>query len=121
MGLKRNVGLFTALRYKGQAPYLTYILHRLGGLGLFIFFTTYLLALAGVSAINVLYENWFFQIVILFLALFHAINGLRITILDLWPGLIHYYRTAIAVEAVVFVLAYAFAFFVVVRNALGGA
>ena len=121
MGLKRDVGLFTALRYKGQAPYLTYILHRLGGLGLFIFFSTYLLALAGVSAINVLYENWFFQIVILFLALFHAINGLRITILDLWPALIHYYRTAIAVEAVVFVLAYGFALFVVLRNALGGA
>ena len=40
MGLKRDVGLFTALRYKGQAPFLTYILHRLGGLGLFIFFTT---------------------------------------------------------------------------------
>lgn len=121
MGLKRDVGLFTALRYKGQAPMLTYVLHRLGGLGLFIFFTTYILALARVSFINVLYENWLFQIVILFLAVFHAINGLRITILDLWPDLIHYYRTAIAVEWVVFVLVYGFAFYVVVRNALGGA
>ena len=121
MGLKRDVGLFTALRYKGQAPMLTYVLHRLGGLGLFIFFTTYLLALAGVSAINALYENWLFHIIILFLAIFHAINGLRITILDLWPGLIHYYRSAIAVEWVVFAVVYGFAFFVVLRNAFGGA
>lgn len=121
MGLKRDVGLFTALRYKGQAPMWTYVLHRLGGLGLFIFFTTYILALAGVSAIQGLYQNWLFQIVILFLAVFHAINGLRITILDLWPGLIHYYRTAIAVEAVAFVLVYGFAVIVIVRNALGGA
>ena len=32
MGLKRNVGLFTALAYQGGAPMWTYLLHRLGGI-----------------------------------------------------------------------------------------
>ena len=37
-----------------------------------------------------------------FCALFHGINGLRITILDLWPKLLEYQREAIWVEWVVF-------------------
>ena len=32
MGLKRNVSLSTGLRYKGQGPMLTFVLHRIGGL-----------------------------------------------------------------------------------------
>ena len=44
MGLKRNVGLATALRYKGQGPMLTFVLHRIGGLGMGIFVTVHILA-----------------------------------------------------------------------------
>ncbi len=119
MSLKRNVGLLMALRYKGDGPMLAYILHRIAGLGLFIFFTTYILALLGVGFINALYGNWFFQIFILFCALFHAINGIRITILDLWPNLILYQRQAIRVEWGIFLPIYGFAVFVVIRTALG--
>ena len=120
MSLNRNVDLFTALRYKGQGPMLTFILHRIAGVGLFIFFTTYILALAGVSFVNVLYENWLFQIVMLFCALFHAINGLRITILDLWPKWQPYQHQAIRVEWAVFWPLYAVAVLIVIRNAFGG-
>lgn len=117
---ERNVGLFTALRYNGQGPMLAYLLHRIAGTGLFIFFTTYILALAGVSFINALYQNWLFQIVVLFCALFHAINGLRITILDLRPQWQAYQRQAIRVEWAVFWPLYIFAVVVVIRNAIGG-
>ena len=44
MGLTRNVGLAAALRYKGQGPMLTYILHRIGGLGMAIFITVHILS-----------------------------------------------------------------------------
>jgi succinate dehydrogenase/fumarate reductase cytochrome b subunit len=37
MGLKRNVPLATGLRYRGGGPMLTFILHRIGGLGMAIF------------------------------------------------------------------------------------
>ena len=120
MGLKRNVSLSTGLRYKGQGPFLTYILHRIGGSALFIFFTLYILVLAGVEPANTIFNNWLFQIFMLVFGLFHAINGLRITILDLWPKLIEQYRTAINLEWLAYALVCGFALFVVLRNAFGG-
>lgn len=124
MGLKRNVSLATALRYKGQGPFLTYILHRIGGLGMAIFITIHILASfvggkAGVFA-NTIYENWLFQIFIFFCVLFHAINGLRISLLDLFPKLIAFQREAIWVEWAVFLPVYGLAVFVIARTALGG-
>lgn len=120
MGLKRNVSLSAALGYKGQGPYLTYLLHRIGGSALFILFTVYILTLLGVDSMHALLSNWLFQVVFLVFALFHAINGLRITILDLFPKLIEHFRTAINIEWVVYVLVAGFALFVVLRNAFGG-
>jgi succinate dehydrogenase/fumarate reductase cytochrome b subunit len=120
MGLKRDVSLSAALNYKGEGPYLTYILHRIGGVALFIFFTIYILALVGVQAATGILANWVFQLIFLPLILFHAINGLRITILDLSPKLIEQYRTAINIEWVVYVLLTVFALFVVLRNVFGG-
>lgn len=124
MGLKRNVSLITGLRYKGQGPMLTYVLHRVGGLGMAIFITIHILASFlggdGGKLANVIYENWIFQIFIFFCVLFHAINGLRITILDLWPKLIEYSREAIWLEWAIFLPIYGLAVFVIIRTALGG-
>jgi len=120
MGLKRNVSLSAALGYKGQGPYLTYLLHRIGGSALFILFTVYILTLLGVDSMHALLSNWLFQAVFLVFALFHAINGLRITILDLSPKLIEHFRTAINIEWVVYILIAGFALFVILRNAFGG-
>ncbi len=124
MGLKRDVSLTTALRYKGQGPFLTYILHRIGGLGMAVFITTHLLASflggKGGRLVNNIYENWVFQIFIFFCVLFHAINGLRITILDLFPKLNLYHRQAIAIEWAAFLVIYGFAVFTIIRTGLGG-
>ena len=107
MGLKRDVSLSTGLRYRGPAGYLTYILHRIGGLGMGIFITLHILAsfVGGRfgGALNGIYENWAFQIFIFFCVLFHAINGLRITILDLFPKLLDYQTEAIWIEWAVFI------------------
>lgn len=124
MGLKRNVSLATGLRYKGQGPMLTFVLHRIGGLGMAIFISIHILAsfMGGDIGkfLNAVYENWAFQIVVFFCVLFHAINGLRITILDLWPKLLDHSREAIWVEWAVFIPVYAFAVLVIVTTALGG-
>ncbi|MBL8101557.1 MAG: hypothetical protein JNM02_03425 [Anaerolineales bacterium] len=119
MGSKRNISLAKALRYKGQASYLTYILHRIGGSALFVFFTVYLLGLLGVESMHALMRNWLFQVIFLIFGLFHAINGLRITFLDLSPKLMEHFRTAINIEWVAYVLVAGFALFVVLRNAFG--
>ena len=128
MGLKRNVSLATGLRYKGDGPMLTFVLHRIGGLGMAIFVTMHILASflsspIGSSAgvfLNTIYENWLFQIFIFFCVLFHAINGLRITIVDLFPRLIAHEREAIWMEWAVFLPVYAIAVFVIIRAAVGG-
>ena len=123
MELKRNVSLATALRYKGQGPMLTFILHRIGGLGMAIFITIHILAsfMGGKTGVflNTIYENWLFQIFIFFCVLFHAINGLRITIVDLFPRLLVHEREAIWVEWAVFIPLFAIAVFVIIRTAGG--
>lgn len=127
MGLKRNVPLSTALGYKGQGPFLTFILHRIGGAGMAIFITIHILAtfaekqgLAIGDFINDIYMSPPFQIFILFCVLFHAINGLRITILDIFPQkLIPYHRQAIMIEWIVFILLFGFAAVSVVTTAIG--
>lgn len=124
MDLKRNVGLAAALRYKGQAPMWSFILHRIGGVGMTVFITLHILAsfIGGTSGvfINTIYEHWLFQIFIFFCALFHAINGLRITIVDLFPPLLVHQREAIWVELAVFIPLFAVAVFVIMSTALGG-
>jgi succinate dehydrogenase / fumarate reductase cytochrome b subunit len=124
MGLNRNVSLLTGLRYKGQGPMLTFVLHRIGGLGMGIFVTMHILAsfLGGdIGAfLNTVYENWAFQIFIFFCALFHAINGLRITILDLFPKLIEHHREAIWIEWAVFLPTFGIAALVIIQTATGG-
>jgi succinate dehydrogenase / fumarate reductase cytochrome b subunit len=124
MGLKRDVSLSAGLRYKGPAGYLTYILHRIGGLGMGIFITVHILAsFVGGSfggLLNGIYQNWAFQIFIFFCVLFHAINGLRITILDLWPKLLDYQTEAIWIEWAVFIPLFGISVFVILNTALGG-
>jgi succinate dehydrogenase cytochrome b subunit len=123
MSLKRNVSLATALRYRGQGPMLAFVLHRIGGLGMAIFITLHILAsfMGGKTGVflNTIYENWLFQIFIFFCVLFHAINGLRITIVDLFPRLLVHEREAIWVEWAVFIPLYVIAVFVIIRTAGG--
>jgi len=124
MGLNRNVSLFTGLRYKGQGPMLTFVLHRIGGLGMAIFVTIHMLSSfmggKGGVFVNSIYEHWAFQIFIFFCVLFHAINGLRITILDLFPKLIEHHREAIWIEWAVFLPTFGIAVLVIIRTAMGG-
>ncbi|MCC6261592.1 MAG: succinate dehydrogenase, cytochrome b556 subunit [Anaerolineales bacterium] len=127
MGLQRNVSLSTGLRYKGHSPFWAYILHRIGGAGMALFITIHILATFAEQQgwkigdlINKLYTSPAFQIFILFCVLFHAINGLRIVILDLFPKkLMPYYRQIIRAELALFIIVFGFAVFSVVTTALG--
>lgn len=113
----RNVSLSSALKYKGQGPYLTFILHRIGGSMIAIFVTLHILGtffeMIGWQIgdlITDIYISPPFQIVFMFGMLFHIINGMRITILDLFPQkLIPYHRQAILIEWIIFILVYGFA------------
>lgn len=120
MGLKRNVSLSTALGYKGQGAYLAYILHRIGGSALFILFSVYILSLAGVRAMQSLMGNWVFQVVFLIFGMFHALNGLRITLMDLRPRWFEHTNRALSLQYAVYALLAGFAILTILRNTFGG-
>jgi succinate dehydrogenase / fumarate reductase cytochrome b subunit len=124
MARERNVSVIQGLRYKGGAPQTAWLLHRISGLGIVIFVTIHILAsfLGGDigQSLNDIYESWWFQIVVVFCALFHGINGLRITILDFWPKLLEYQREAIWVEWFVFLPIFGLAVIAIINTAAGG-
>jgi succinate dehydrogenase cytochrome b subunit len=109
-----RVTLGQALGYRGGQPMLAWILHRITGLGIILFVGMHVLAAfflysteGGITysiadALTGFYETLWVQLVVLFCVLYHAINGLRIVILDMWPALIHYYREAMWVQWALF-------------------
>lgn len=124
MGLNRNVPLATGLRYQGKGGQLAFVLHRIGGIGMALFVTMHIVASFFGGEIggflNNIYENWFFQLFVFFSALFHAINGLRITLLDLWPRLWEHQREAVWLQWAVFIPIFAIAAYAIISSALGG-
>jgi succinate dehydrogenase / fumarate reductase, cytochrome b subunit len=109
-----RVTLGQALGYRGGQPMIAWILHRFTGLGIILFVGMHVLSAfflystqggttnAVASALTSFYETLWVQLFVLFCVLYHAINGLRIVILDMWPSLIHYYREAMWVQWALF-------------------
>jgi succinate dehydrogenase / fumarate reductase cytochrome b subunit len=107
----RRVGLIQALRYRGQESMLTWILHRLTGLGILLFVSVHVVAaffLNVVSpqtwrAITDVYESKPIQIFVYFCVLYHALNGLRLILEDFFPPLLRFHREMIWIQWLLFV------------------
>lgn len=125
MALTRNVGL-KGIRYRGGGPMLAWVLHRIGGLAIIIFvgihvISSFFMQQTGsdvATAINIVYESVYFQVFIYFFVIFHAINGLRIILMDLWPKLLQYQHEVIWLEWFIFIPIYGLAVFIMIQNAL---
>ena len=128
MALDRKVGFFEGLRYKGGGPMLAWILHRISGLGMIVFvslhvaasFFTQEMGSDWAISINIVYESVFFQLFIYFSVLFHALNGMRIIILDLWPRMIRYQREMTWLQWLIFVPIYSLTIFIMLQRVLAG-
>lgn len=120
MSSKRNISLGSALSYRGGGPFLAYIMHRIGGSALFIFFTLYILALLGIGFASALFGHWLVQVILLVFGLFHALNGLRITVVDLFPKLNEHYRTSLYIQWIAYLVLAGSAAYIILRNASGG-
>ena len=128
MALSRKVGLIEGARYKGGGPMLTWILHRISGLGIIIFVTTHVVAsfltqLVGSDFgifLKIIYESLFFHLFIVFCAIFHGINGFRIILLDIWPRLIRYQKESTWLEWFIILPLYGLIVFIMIRRFLEG-
>jgi succinate dehydrogenase cytochrome b subunit len=109
-----RVTLGQALGYRGGQPMIVWVFHRITGLGIILFVGMHVLAAflkysteGGVTnsvavTLTSFYETLGVQLLVLFCVLYHAVNGLRIVILDMWPSLIHYNREALWVQWALF-------------------
>lgn len=127
MALKRNVGL-KGLKYKGGGPMLAFVLHRLGGLAM-VFLVGMHIKVTFLSqsidsewpvTINRLYQSIYVQIILYFLVLFHALNGLRIILLDIWPQALEYQRHLIWLQWLILLPVYGLTVFIMIQRTLGG-
>lgn len=127
MALKRNVGL-KGLKYRGGGPMFVWMLHRISGICIIVFVSLHVLAgffmqqFASdfATSMNIVYESIYFQVFIYFVVLFHAINGLRIIILDTWPKALKYQREVTWLQWLVFVPVFGLTVFIMIQRAITG-
>ncbi len=131
MSLSRDVSLVKGLRYRGGGPMLSWIFHRIGGLGMITFVSLHVLASFFMHVvdnstansigtfINQIYESIYFQVIIYFFVIFHVLNGLRIIILDTWPKLLEFQREATWLQWLVFIPVYGLTIFIMLMRHFG--
>jgi succinate dehydrogenase / fumarate reductase cytochrome b subunit len=127
MAFGKLIGL-QGLSYKGGGPMAAWLLHRISGLGILIFVSLHVISSFSMqqfgsdlgTSLNIIYEDWRFQIFIYFCVLFHALNGLRIILLDIWPQFLKYQREAIWLQWLIFIPVYGLTIFIMIQHALAG-
>lgn len=129
MAVSRRVSVRAGLRYRGKQGMLNWLLHRVTGLGIVLFVGTHVtVSFFGQQfgddiafAINGVYESWQFQIFVYFSVLFHALNGARLALMDLFPSLIRFQNEIVWLQWIIFLPVYIFPVVVMVSNAITGA
>lgn len=114
MSKSARVSISQALTYRGGQPMLAWLLHRISGVGIVLFVGMHVLAAfflyaipegtanTVANALTEFYEGRPTQIFVLFAILYHGLNGLRIVVLDMWPGLHRFHREAMWLQWAVF-------------------
>ncbi len=102
--------------YRGGAGQWSWILHRLTGVGVFVFLLAHIVDTAVIGwgpkaydKVIALYRLPAFRVGEVLLAgavLYHALNGIRIIIIDFWPGATAMQRKLSYAVAAVFLIVY---------------
>jgi len=92
----------TILRYRGSEGMLAWAFHRISGIGIFAFVVLHVVDIYLVGGNPELYDEVLafygslpgrlLEVVLGAALLYHALNGLRIIIIDLWPAMTAYHR-----------------------------
>lgn len=105
--------VFDIARYRGGAGHWTYLFHRLTGIGVFLFLIAHIVdtALLGwgpevFNRVMAIYRHPFFRLSEIFLVaavLFHTLNGVRLIVVDFWPGATRRHRALVRGTWILFV------------------
>lgn len=100
------------LRYRGREGQWAWILHRVTGIGVFFFLALHIFDIFLMSFGPEVFDELLYlyhlpisrilHIFLFFGVLFHAFNGIRITIMDFWPKLWRYQRQGVWIQTVIF-------------------
>ncbi|MCC7354963.1 MAG: succinate dehydrogenase, cytochrome b556 subunit [Anaerolineae bacterium] len=93
---------YKGITYRGREGHWAWMMHRVGGLGVLLFLALHIFDIFligfGPEVFNrflFIYHSPPFRVLIVFLiygVLYHALNGLRIIIIDFWPSTTRYER-----------------------------
>jgi succinate dehydrogenase / fumarate reductase, cytochrome b subunit len=104
------------LTYRGKGGHWSWILHRLTGLGVLVFLLIHILDISLIGwgprvfdRLLFIYRGRVFRVMEVLLAgavIYHALNGIRIVIIDFWPAATTVHRKLIWAVAVIFVVVF---------------
>jgi len=97
----------TRLVYKGKSGQWAFVGHRVSGMLVFFFLLLHIVDVSLINADPVLYDEVhdlygnillrLFEVGLLFALLFHSLNGIRIVLVDFFPGMVRNERRLFAV------------------------
>jgi succinate dehydrogenase / fumarate reductase cytochrome b subunit len=111
--------------YRGGEGQLAWILHRVTGVGVFLFLLAHIVdtALIGwgpevYNTVMAIYHKPLFKVgeaILAGMVLYHALNGIRITVLDLWEELTRFHRQLFYVEVALFLVIFVPAAYIMLK------
>lgn len=120
---------YKGITYRGREGHWAWMMHRVGGLGILLFLALHIFDIFligfGPNIFNkflFVYHSPPFRILILFLiygVLYHALNGLRVIIIDFWPSTTRYERQMFWAVMAIVVPVWLFAAYETIRPIFG--
>ena len=109
--------IFRAVTYRGREGYVAWLLHRITGIGVFLFLALHIVDIFLMSfgpeifdTLLFIYHKFFFKLTIVFGlylgVLYHALNGMRVVIIDFWPSMGQRHALLWRVQMIIFALFY---------------
>jgi succinate dehydrogenase / fumarate reductase, cytochrome b subunit len=123
--------ILRAVTYRGREGQIAWMLHRVTGVGVFLFlaghiFDIFLMAFGPdvFDSMLFFYHQFLFKLLIVFGlypgVLYHALNGVRVVIIDFWPGMGQYHARLWRIQLALFALAYIPSAVFMLRSMFGG-
>jgi succinate dehydrogenase / fumarate reductase cytochrome b subunit len=109
--------LFRAVTYRGREGQIAWMLHRVTGLGVFLFLALHIVDIFLMSfgpdifeTLLFIYHKFVFKLTIVFGLylglLYHGLNGIRVVTIDFWPEMVKRQAVLWRIQIVVFALLY---------------